>query len=129
MNPGVSLPAKDIIVVHRSDGSGTTFIWTSYLSKVSQNWSDKVGKGTAVQWPTGIGAQGNEGVANAVKGTGDTIGYVELAYALKTKMAYASLQNKEGKFVEPTLDSTKAAVTNAATNLPKGEDSWESVSL
>ena len=129
LNPGVSLPAKDIVVVHRSDGSGTTFIWTSYLSKVSQNWSDKVGKGTAVQWPTGIGAQGNEGVANAVKGTGDTIGYVELAYALKTKMAYASLQNKEGKFIEPTLDSTKAAVTNAATNLPKGEDSWESVSL
>jgi phosphate transport system permease protein/phosphate transport system substrate-binding protein len=132
INPGVSLPAKDIVVVHRSDGSGTTFIWTSYLSKVSQDWSDNVGKGTSVQWPaeaTQVGAPGNEGVANGVKGTSYTIGYVELTYALKTKMAYASLQNKEGNFVEPTLESTRAAVANAATNLPKGEESWENVSL
>ena len=129
MNPGVALPSKDIVVVHRSDGSGTTFIWTSYLSKVSQDWSDKVGKGTSVPWPTGIAAPGNEGVANAVKGNSYTIGYVELAYALTTKMAYASLQNRDGMFVEPTLESTQAAVTAAATNLPKGEESWENVSL
>jgi phosphate transport system substrate-binding protein len=129
INPDVSLPSKDIVVVHRSEGSGTTFIWTSYLSKVSQDWIDKVGKGTSVQWPVGIGAQGNEGVANAIRGTEYTLGYVELTYAIKTKMAYASLQNKDGNFVEPTLDSTKAAVANAATNLPKGEDSWEGVSL
>jgi phosphate transport system permease protein/phosphate transport system substrate-binding protein len=87
INPDASLPSKDIVVVHRSDGSGTTFIWTSYLSKVSQDWSDKVGKGTSVPWPTGIAAPGNEGVANAVKGNSYTIGYVELAYALTTKMA------------------------------------------
>jgi ABC-type phosphate transport system substrate-binding protein len=88
-----------------------------------------VGKGTSVPWPTGIAAPGNEGVANGVKGNSYTIGYVELAYALTTKMAYASLQNSEGKFVEPTLESTQAAVTAAATSLPKGEDSWENVSL
>jgi phosphate transport system substrate-binding protein len=129
MNPEASLPSKDIVVVHRSDGSGTTFIWTSYLAKVSQEWSDKVGRGTSVPWPTGIAAPGNEGVANAIKGNSYTIGYVELAYALTTKMAYASLQNREGKFVEPTLESTQAAVTAAATNLPKGEESWENVSL
>jgi phosphate ABC transporter phosphate-binding protein len=129
INQEVSLPSKDLVVVHRSDGSGTTFIWTSYLSSVSQEWSDNVGKGTAVQWPTGIGGPGNEGVANAIKGTSYTIGYVELTYALKTGMAFASLQNRESNFIEPSLESTRAAAANAATILPKGEDSWENVSL
>jgi phosphate transport system substrate-binding protein len=84
LNPDLPLPSQDIVVVHRSDGSGTTFVWTSYLSKVSSEWNTQVGKGTAVQWPAGIGAPGNEGVANAIRGTYYTIGYVELAYALTT---------------------------------------------
>jgi phosphate transport system permease protein/phosphate transport system substrate-binding protein len=130
LNSGHSLPSKDITVVHRSDGSGTTFVWTSYLSKTSQEWSNSVGKGTSVQWPTGIGSPGNEGVANSVKSTPYTIGYVELAYALTTKMTYASLQNHdETSFIEPTLDSTRKAVEALATVLPKGEESWENVSL
>ena len=129
INSGLSLPAADIVVVHRADGSGTTFVWTDYLSKVSPQWNQQVGKGKSVQWPTGIGAPGNEGVANAIKGTDNTIGYVELAYALTTKMQYAFLQNKAGKFIEPTLDSTKAAVSASAPQLPKGDASWESISL
>jgi phosphate transport system substrate-binding protein len=129
LNPGLPLPSKDIVVVHRSDGSGTTFVWTDYLSKVSTEWNDKVGKGTAVSWPTGIGAPGNEGVANAVRGTAYTIGYVELSYALTTNMQYAFLQNSAGNFIEPTLDSTKAAVTASAATLPAGGDSWSSVSM
>jgi phosphate transport system substrate-binding protein len=129
INPGVSLPANDIVVVHRSDGSGTTYVWTDYLSKISPQWSQQVGKGKSVPWPAGIAAPGNEGVANAIKGTPNTIGYIELAYALTTKMPYAFLQNKVGKFIEPSLDSTKAAVTASATQLPKGDASWASVSL
>jgi phosphate transport system substrate-binding protein len=129
INPGVSLPANDIVVVHRSDGSGTTYVWTDYLSKISPQWSQQVGKGKSVPWPAGIAAPGNEGVANAIKGTPNTIGYIELAYALTTKMPYAFLQNKAGKFIEPSLDSTKAAVTASATQLPKGDGSWASVSL
>src|SRR5919198_1637447 len=129
MNPGVSLPSNNIVVVHRSDGSGTTFVWTDYLSKVSSEWSNKVGKSKSVPWPIGIGAPGNEGVANAIKGTQNTIGYVELAYALTTKMPYAYLQNQAGKFIEPSINSTKAAVSASAQNLPKGDQPWESVSL
>lgn len=130
LNPELLLPSKDITVVHRSDGSGTSFVWTSYLSKTSQEWNTSVGKGTSVQWPAGIGSPGNEGVANSVKSTTYTIGYVELAYALTTKMTYAFLQNHDrSAFVEPTLDSTLKAVEALATKLPKGEDSWESVSL
>jgi phosphate transport system substrate-binding protein len=130
LNPELPLPSEDITVVHRSDGSGTTFVWTSYLSKVSQEWSDSIGKGTAVQWATGIGSPGNEGVANSVKTTPYTIGYVELAYALTTKMPYAFLQNHDkSNFVEPSLESTRQAVEALSTTLPKGEDSWESVSL
>jgi phosphate transport system substrate-binding protein len=118
------------VVIHRSDGSGTTFVWTSYLSKTSPQWNQQVGKGKSVQWPIGIGALGNEGIANAIKGTPNTIGYVELAYALTTKMPYAFLQNTAGKFVEPTLDSTKAAAAAAAApSLPAGDKSWEAVSL
>jgi phosphate transport system permease protein/phosphate transport system substrate-binding protein len=130
LNPDLQLPSKSITVVHRSDGSGTTFVWTSYLSKISPDWSNSVGKGTAVQWPTGIGSPGNEGVASSVKSTPYTMGYVELAYALTTKMPYAFLQNHDGSaFVEPSLESTKQAVEALATTLPKGEESWEDVSL
>jgi phosphate transport system substrate-binding protein len=111
INPGLSLPSGNIIVVHRSDGSGTTFVWTDYLSKVSSEWSNKVGKSKSVPWPIGIGAPGNEGIANAIKGTQNTIGYVELAYALTTKTLYANIQNKAGRFIEPSLESTKAAVS------------------
>ena len=128
INSGISLPSDDIVVVHRSDGSGTTFVWTSYLSKESPQWNQTVGAGKSVQWPIGIGAPGNEGVANAVRGTANTIGYVELAYALTTKMPYAFLKNKEGNFIEPSLDSTKAAAAEQSA-LPAGDKSWESVSL
>jgi phosphate transport system permease protein/phosphate transport system substrate-binding protein len=99
--------------VHRSDGSGTTFVWTSYLSAVSPEWSDTVGSGTSVEWPTGLGAPGNEGVASTISSTPNSIGYVELAYALTTDTPHASIQNAEGNFVEPSLDSTQAAVAAA----------------
>ena len=128
INSGISLPSDDIVVVHRSDGSGTTFVWTSYLSKESPQWNQTIGAGKSVQWPIGIGAPGNEGVANAIRGTANTIGYVELAYALTTKMPYAFLKNKEGSFIEPSLDSTKAAAAEQSV-LPAGDKSWESVSL
>lgn len=129
LNPEIQLPDKEIIVVHRSDGSGTTFVFTSYLSIVSSEWNSKVGKGTAVQWPTGLGAAGNEGVAGVIRGTPYTIGYVELAYALQTKMSYAYLKNKDGNFVEPSLESTAAAAEALSPILPKGDESWEKVSL
>ncbi|MGI0029299.1 MAG: phosphate ABC transporter substrate-binding protein PstS [Nitrososphaera sp.] len=129
LNPDLTLPSEDIVVVHRADGSGTTFVWTDYLSKVSAEWKDSVGRGTAVSWPTGIGGPGNQGVASAVRGNPYTIGYVELAYALTTGMDYAFIQNQAGNFIEPSLESTKAAVAASAATLPKGEDSWEAVSL
>lgn len=129
-NPDLLLPSRDINLIHRADGSGTTFVFTSYLSLVSQDWNATVGRGTAVQWPTGIAAPGNEGVANSVKNTPYSIGYVELAYALTTNMQYAFLQNKDGSnYVEPTLATTRNAVANMTSDLPKGEDSWTSVSL
>ncbi|MGI0049252.1 MAG: phosphate ABC transporter substrate-binding protein PstS, partial [Nitrososphaera sp.] len=106
LNPDLALPSQDIVVAHRSDGSGTTFIWTNYLSLVSPEWNQTAGAGKSVSWPTGLGAPGNEGVANTVKSTPNSIGYVELAYALTTGMSYASLENKEGNFVEPSLNST-----------------------
>jgi phosphate transport system substrate-binding protein len=129
LNPGVSLPGDDIIVVHRSDGSGTTYVWTDYLSNISTAWKEQIGRGKSVQWPTGIGGPGNEGVANAINGSPNTIGYVELAYALTSQMPYAYLQNQAGKFVEPTLESTRAAVAATAPTLPKGDASWEHVSV
>jgi phosphate transport system substrate-binding protein len=129
LNPDVSLPAEDIIVVHRSDGSGTTYVWTDYLSNISTAWNDQIGKGKSVQWPVGIGGPGNEGVANAIRGSPNTIGYVELAYALTTQMPYAYIQNQAGNFVEPTLDSTKAAVAAASQSLAKSDASWEHVSV
>jgi phosphate transport system substrate-binding protein len=129
LNPDLPLPSKPILVVERSDGSGTTFVWTSYLSSVSPEWKEKVGKGTAVQWPTGRGAPGNEGVATTVNGAKFSVGYVELSYALTTGMNYAYIQNQAGNFIEPTLESTRAAVTAAAGALPAGEESWDTVSL
>ncbi|MDO8672311.1 MAG: phosphate ABC transporter substrate-binding protein PstS [Dehalococcoidia bacterium] len=117
-NSGAKLADQAIIVVHRSDGSGTTNIFTDYLSSVSPAWRSKVGKGTAVNWPVGLGAKGNEGVAGQVKQTPGAIGYVELAYASQNKLPYATLQNKDGNFVEPTIDSTTAAAAGAASTMP-----------
>jgi len=113
LNPKAKLPSQAIVVVHRSDGSGTTFIWTDYLSKVSADWKSKVGVNTAVEWPAGIGAKGNEGVANNVAQTGGAIGYVEYAYAKQNKMTFADLINKDGKSVAPDAESFKAAAANA----------------
>ena len=109
LNPGVSLPATDIIVVHRSDGSGTSFIWTDFLSKVSPEWKSKVGAATSVNWPTGLGGKGNEGVTQQVKQVDGTIGYVELVYAISNNLPYASIRNNTGSFIEPSLESTSAA--------------------
>ncbi len=108
-NPGVKFPDEDIVIVHRSDGSGTTYIWTDYLSKVSPEWKSKVGKGTSVNWPVGLGGKGNEGVAGTVKQTEGSLGYVELIYAIQNKMPYGSVQNAAGSFVKASLDSVTAA--------------------
>ena len=108
-NPSMSLPNEDIIVVHRSDGSGTTYIWTDYLSSISSEWKSKVGKGTSVNWPTGLGGKGNEGVAGIIKQTQGSMGYIELSYAIKNNLPYASIQNKSGNFIEPSLESTSKA--------------------
>ena len=129
LNTDKTLPGDDIVVVHRSDGSGTTFVWTDYLSSASPAWKEQFGKGKSVQWPVGIGAPGNEGVANAIKGTPNTIGYIELSYALTTNTPFAFIQNKEGAFVEATLASTKAAVQSYVASLPKGDGVWTNVSL
>jgi phosphate transport system substrate-binding protein len=115
-NPGVKLPDKDIVVVHRSDGSGTTFIFTDYLSKISPEWKSKVGTNTSVSWPTGIGGKGNEGVSGQVKQTPGALGYVELIYAIQNKMAYAEIKNAAGEFIKPTIDSVTAAL--AIANIP-----------
>jgi len=103
------LSETPIVVIHRSDGSGTSFIFTDYLSKVSEEWAKKVGKAGSVNWPAGLGGKGNEGVAGLVKQTPGAIGYNELAYAIQNKMAYADIQNKSGKFIKPTLESTTAS--------------------
>lgn len=117
-NPTLQLPNKSIIVVHRSDGSGTTAIFTDYLSSVSAEWKQKVGMGSSVKWPLGLGGKGNEGVAGQIKSTAYTIGYVELAYASENKLAYANIKNRAGSFVEPTILSTTAAAKGAAKNMP-----------
>lgn len=117
-NPGVKLPDKPIIVVHRSDGSGTTSIFTDYLSNVSKEWHDKVGKGASVKWPVGLGGKGNEGVAGQLKTTENSLGYVELAYAVENKLPYATVMNKEGAFVEPRINSITAAAAGAAKHMP-----------
>ena len=109
LNPGVQLPATAISVVHRSDGSGTTFIWTNYLSKVSPDWKQKVGEGTAVNWPTGVGGKGNEGVASYVQRIDGAIGYVEYAYAKQNRMAVVLVKNRDGEFVAPSANTFQAA--------------------
>jgi phosphate transport system substrate-binding protein len=113
LNPGVSLPADDIMVVHRSDGSGTTFIFTDYLSKVSPDWKDQVGRGTSVNWPVGLGGKGNEGVTQQVKQSPGTIGYVELIYAISNDLPSARVRNSAGTLVQPTLKSVAAAAAGA----------------
>ncbi|HEY1185308.1 MAG TPA: phosphate ABC transporter substrate-binding protein PstS [Bryobacteraceae bacterium] len=117
-NPGVKLPATDIVVVHRSDGSGTTFVFTDYLSKISPDWKAGPGANTSIKWPTGVGQQGNEGVAGMVKQTSGAVGYVELIYALQNKMNYGSVQNAAGVYLKANLDSVTAAAASAAKNMP-----------
>ena len=117
-NPGVSLPANQIIVCHRSDGSGTTYVWVDYLAKVSPEWKTKVGVSTSVNWPVGIGGKGNEGVAGFVRQTPNSIGYVELVYATQNKMTYGQVENASGKFVKADLNSLTAAAAGAVANMP-----------
>ena len=129
-NLGLNLPDKEIVTAHRSDGSGTTFIFTDYLTTISPTWDEQIGKGKSVPWPLGLASAGNEGVAAIVKSTEYSIGYVELAYAFQTGMSYASVQNAEkSAFIEPTLDSISAASSGVANTLPAAEDSWVGVSL
>jgi phosphate transport system substrate-binding protein len=120
LNPGVKLPDIDLIVVHRSDGSGTTYVFTDYLNKFSREWKDKVGFATSVNWPTGLGGKGNEGVTQQVKQVEGALGYVELIYAISNKLPYASIKNASGSFVEPSLESVTAAAASA--KLPKDTD-------
>ncbi len=133
-NPDVKLPAKDIIVVHRSDGSGTTFIFTDYLSKVSADWKSKVGNSTSVQWPVGLGGKGNEGVSGTVSQNDGAIGYVELAYAKQNNLPVGTLQNKAGEYVTPTAQAVQSAMADFGSDLgdklavsitdAPGKDSW-----
>jgi phosphate transport system substrate-binding protein len=117
-NPGVNLPGNDIVVVHRSDGSGTTYIWTDFLSKVSDEWKNKVGKGTSVNWPVGLGGKGNPGVAGLVKETPNSVGYIELVYAVQNKIDFGKVQNAAGKFIKADLASVTAAAAGAAKDMP-----------
>ncbi len=116
-NPGLNLPNQDILVVHRSDGSGTSFIWTDYLSKVSSEWKNQVGSGTSVKWPIGLGGKGNEGVAGSVRQLQGSIGYVELIYAVQNNIAYGSVRNAAGNFVKASLEGVTAAAA-AAPKMP-----------
>src|SRR3984957_2254601 len=117
-NKGVNLPANDILVVHRAEGSGTTYIWTDYLSKISEERKTKVGKATAVKWPVGLGGQGNEGVSGLIKQTPNSFGYVELIYAIQNKMPYGKVRNSSGEFIKADLASVTAAAAGAAKNMP-----------
>lgn len=126
LNPDIKLPSTDIIVAHRSDGSGTTYIFTEYLSSVSDEWAEKVGKGKSVNWPVGLGGKGNEGVAGLITQNPHSIGYVELAYAKLQNIKYASIKNKAGKFTEPSVETI---ANSANTVLPKGDKSWSDVSI
>jgi phosphate transport system substrate-binding protein len=114
----VTLPSSEIIVAHRSDGSGTTYVWTDYLSKVSAEWERKAGRNTSVAWPVGLGGKGNEGVAGLVKQTEGSIGYVELVYAEQNQLAHGSVENAAGEFVHATLAAVSAAAAGAAANMP-----------
>ncbi len=129
LNPSTTLPDHAIITVHRSDGSGTTNIFTRYLSNVSSTWSSQIGFGTSVQWPGGLGASGNANVASTVTQTPYAIGYVELAYALQNAMTVAAVKNPAGNYVSPSLVSTTTAVQSGASSLPSGDQSWYTVSL
>jgi len=117
-NKGVNLPGNDIVVVHRSDGSGTTYIWTDYLSKISEEWKNRVGKGTSVNWPVGLGGKGNEIVSGLVKQTPNSIGYVELIYAAQNNIPYGTVKNSSGVFVKADLTSVSAAAAGAAKDMP-----------
>src|ERR1700689_4124354 len=117
-NPGVKLPGDDIVVVHRSDGSGTSYIFTDFLSKASDDWKNKVGKGTSVNWPVGLGGKGNEGVSGLGKQTPDAIGYIELIYAVQNNIPYGKVQNAAGKFIKADLASVTAAAAGAAKDMP-----------
>ncbi len=114
VNPGVKLPSRGIVVVHRSDNSGTTYVWSDYLTKISKVWDTKIGKATMLNWPVGIGGKGNEGVSDAIRQAANSIGYVELAYALQHKMTYGKVKNAGGEFVEPTLASVRAAASSVS---------------
>jgi phosphate transport system substrate-binding protein len=118
VNPKAKLPANDIVVVHRAESSGTTYCWTDYLSKISPEWKSKVGTGAAVNWPAGVGGKGNEGVSGQVKQTANSIGYVELVYAVQNKMAYGNVRNSAGQFVKPDLATTTTAAAGAAQEMP-----------
>jgi phosphate transport system substrate-binding protein len=122
VNPGVTLPATDIVVVHRSDGSGTSYGFTDYLTKVSPDWAQKVGKGTSVNWPVGLGGKGNEGVAATVNQTPGGIGYVELAYATSNRMAVGEVRNAAGRFIAPSLESVTAALAGAMKTMAPTTD-------
>jgi phosphate transport system substrate-binding protein len=119
LNPGAKLPSSEITGVHRSDGSGTTFIWVDYLSKISAEWKQKVGANASVNWPAGVGGKGNEGVAGLVKQTPGSIGYVELIYALQNKIPYGAVQNQGGEFMTPEVGSVTAAAAGALANMPE----------
>ncbi|HWR26366.1 MAG TPA: phosphate ABC transporter substrate-binding protein PstS, partial [candidate division Zixibacteria bacterium] len=129
LNPGIQFPAKDILVAHRSDGSGTTFVFTDYLSSFSPEWKSKVGTGKSVNWPVGLGGKGNEGVAGLLNQNPYTLGYIELAYARLQNIPYAYIRNKAGNFIEPTLETTANAAAGAVPTLPAGDASWSSVSI
>jgi phosphate transport system substrate-binding protein len=130
LNPNLTLPAKSIITVHRSDGSGTTYIFTGYLSTSSPAWAKEIGQGKTVAWPMGLGANGNAAVAGVIQGTQYTIGYVELAYAIQNNMPVAAIQNPAGNWILPSLNSTQLAVQSAAlSGLPAGDQNWTKVSL
>jgi phosphate transport system substrate-binding protein len=118
LNPGAALPDQDIVVCHRSDGSGTTYIFVDYLSKVSPAWASDVGKGTSVKWPTGLGGKGNEGVTALIQQTPGAVGYIELIYALNNKIPFAQIQNKAGNWITPSLAGVTAAAASVANNMP-----------
>ena len=122
LNAGAKLPAKDIVVIHRSDGSGITFIWTDYLSAVSPEWAKGPGKGKDVQWPTGLGGQGNSGVAGQIKQIDGALGYVELAFARQNKLPFATIKNAEGKWIVPSLESASAAAASSAARIASNSD-------
>lgn len=119
INPGTSLPSANITVVHRSDGSGTTFVWADYLSKVSAEWKEKVGANSSLNWPVGVGGKGNEGVAGLVRQSPASLGYVELVYALQNKIGYGAVQNSNGEFINPDVTSVTAAAAGAMPTMPK----------